>query len=198
MIYGQRLRLRATTRADLPLFVRWFNDPEVTQHLPRVWPLSPEAEETWFTEMLTRPEYERPLVIEVRQDTQWLPIGNCAFHRIDWRNRSAEVGIVIGEKNFWGQGYGREALGLLVEAGFERLNLHRIWLHVHTDHIRAIKAYQGLGFVEEGRLRQAHFRQGRYVDVVVMSVLRPEWVRARSKSEHPRHEEAGSRHGGAA
>ncbi len=178
MIYGKRLRLRATTRDDLPLFTRWFNDPEVTQHLTRAWPLSPEAEEAWFAEMQKHPEFERPLVIEAFQDPTWHPIGNCGFHQIDWRNRSAEVGIVIGEKRYWDQGYGSEALCLLLKTGFDYLNLHRIWLRVHADHPRAIAAYKKLGFVEEGRMRQAEFRRGSYVDILMMSVLRPEWEQA--------------------
>ncbi len=175
MFYGERIRLRATTRADLPLFVRWFNDPEVTAYLTRFWPLSPEAEAQWFEQMLARPEYERPLVIEIRAKEGWQPIGNCAFHRLDWRNRRAEVGIAIGEKAYWDQGYGSEALSVLLRHGFEDLNLHRIELQVFAGNDRAVAAYRKLGFVEEGRLREAEFRRGRYLDVILMSILRPEW-----------------------
>lgn len=181
MHYGERIRLRAMTRQDLPLFVRWFNDPEVTAYLDHAWPLSPEEEERWFQTMLQRPETERPLVIEVRQDDEtWLPIGNCSFHRIDWRNRSAEVGVAIGEKAYWDQGYGTEALRLLLALGFDELNLHRIFLRVNAENRRAIAAYRKVGFVEEGRLRQAEYRRGRYHDMLIMSILRPEWT---SRSE---------------
>ena len=183
MFYGERIRLRATTHDDLPLFVRWLNDPEVIAHLSVTWPLSPEDEEEWFAQMRQRPRQERPLVIEVRtQGETWQPIGNCGFNHIDWRNRHAEVGIVIGEKAFWDQGYGSEALMLLLKVGFTHLNLHRIWLRVESENARAIAAYRKLGFVEEGRLRESVYRQGHYLDMIMMSVLRSEWDRRRQEA----------------
>ncbi len=183
MFYSERLRLRAVTRADLPLFVEWFNDPQVTAYLRHGWPLAPEDEEAWFERLGHLPREERPLVIEVRRPEGWQPIGNGGLRRIHWRNRSAEVAIAIGEKDFWDQGYGTEALSVLLHAAFDTLNLHRVWLHVQAENQRAIAAYRKLGFVEEGRLRQAEYRQGRYVDLLVMSILRPEWARRSTPGE---------------
>lgn len=176
MIYGKRIRLRHTERDDLPLFVAWLNDPEVTRGLGMFLPLSLVEEEQWFENTLQQPAEERPLTIEVCQDESWRTIGNSGFHAIDWRNRSAEVGIVIGDKSFWDQDYGSETIQLLLEYGFNTLNLHRVYLRVFEDNPRAIRAYEKAGFIHEGRMRQAEFRRGDYRDVLLMSVLRPEWV----------------------
>lgn len=175
MIYGKRIRLRALEREDLPLFVQWFNDPEVHAGLAVFLPMSLSEEERWFEKMLETPAPEHPLMIEVKSDGGWKAIGDCGFHQIDWRNRSGELGIVIGEKSLWDQGYGTETMDLLLRHGFNSLNLNRIFLRVYATNPRAIRSYEKAGFVHEGRFRQAEFRNGNYVDVLFMSVLRSEW-----------------------
>jgi RimJ/RimL family protein N-acetyltransferase len=175
MIYSGRIRLRAPERSDIPRFVAWLNDPEVRAGLLVSLPLSTADEESWFEAMLKRPLEEHPLTIEVRQGDDWLPVGNCGFHNIDWRCRAAEVGIFIGEKSLWNQGYGTEVMRLLLKHGFHTLNLNRIALDVYETNPRAIHSYEKAGFVHEGRRRQAMFKDGRYVDILQMSVLRSEW-----------------------
>ena len=175
MIYGDRIRLRSVTRSDLPQFVEWLNDPEVRSGLLMYLPLSFEDEEAWFENMIKSPAAQHPMVIEVRSDDDWTMIGNCGFHRIDWRIRSAEVGIFIGEKSYWNQGYGTEVMRLLLKQGFNTLNLNRIALEVFETNPRAIRTYEKAGFVHEGRRRQDMFQDGRYIDVLLMSVLRSEW-----------------------
>ncbi len=175
MIYGDRIRLRGAEREDVPRFVEWLNDPEVTEGLLLYAPISTAGEEIWFENMLKRPQDEQVLVIEVAQDGAWTPIGNCGFHNFDWRCRSAEVGIFIGEKRFWNRGYGREVMRLLVSYGMNTLNLNRIMLEVYETNPRARRAYEKAGFVLEGRKRQAMFKNGMYLDVLIMSVLRSEW-----------------------
>jgi RimJ/RimL family protein N-acetyltransferase len=175
MIYGDRLRLRAVERSDLELFVEWLNDPEVREGLLLHLPLSMAEEEKWFEDMINHPAVEHPMVIEIRQDESWVMIGNCGIHNIDWRLRSAEVGIFIGEKGYWDQGYGTEAMIVLLDHSFNTLNLNRVALQVYEDNPRAVRAYEKAGFVHEGRERQGMYKNGRYVDIIWMSVLRPEW-----------------------
>jgi diamine N-acetyltransferase len=160
----------------LAQFVEWLNDPEVVQGISMYTPLSMAEEENWFDKMLKNPVEERPLCIEAKQEDGWQMIGNSGFFGIDWRNRSAELGIFIGDKSFWNQGYGTEVMRLLLRYGFSTLNLHRIFLRVFEDNPRAIRTYEKAGFVHEGRLRQGEFHDGQFHDVLVMSVLRPEWV----------------------
>ena len=175
MIFGDGIRLRAVENSDLPQFVGWLNDPEVIQNLAIYAPLSMADEESWFEGMRARPADERPLVIEAQLEADWVMIGTCGFHNIDWRSRSAEVGIFIGDKSCWDRGYGTRIMKLLVQYGFETLNLNRIMLDVYETNPRAIRAYQKAGFVHEGRKRQANYQNGEYHDVLIMSVLHQEW-----------------------
>lgn len=176
MIYGDRVRLRHVEREDLPQFVVWLNDPEVSQGLSMHTPLSLAEEEDWFEKVLKRPIEERPLCIDVQKGDEWSLLGNCGFFSIDWRNRSAELGIFIGDKSYWNQGYGSEVMKMLLQHGFSTLNLHRIFLRVFEDNPRAIRVYEKAGFIHEGRQRQAEYHDGRFHDILLMSVLRPEWV----------------------
>lgn len=175
MIYGKRIRLRAPERSDIPRFTAWLNDPEVTAGLSLMLPMSAASEENWFDAMMKSPNAEHPLVIEIQEDEGWKAVGNVSFMNIDQRNRSAEIGVFIGEKSCWNHGYGTDTMHLMIKHGFESLNLHRIFLRVFETNPRAIRSYEKAGFVHEGRFRQAEFRNGKYIDVLFMSVLRPEW-----------------------
>ena len=116
------------------------------------------------------------MVIEVRQGEDWKAIGNCGIHQIDWRFRSGEVGIFIGDKSYWNQGYGTQVMRLLLRHGFKTLNLNKIMLEVYENNPRAIRSYEKAGFVHEGRKRQGMYKDGKYFDVLLMSVLRAEWM----------------------
>ncbi|MFZ5810155.1 MAG: GNAT family N-acetyltransferase [Chloroflexota bacterium] len=177
MIIGERIRLRGIDRQDLPHFAAWLNDPEVRENLSMVTPLSQADEEKWFETMMQTPAVEHPMTIEVKDGDEWTAVGNVGLFNFDWRNRSAELGIFIGEKRFWNQGYGSETVRLMLKHGFETLNLHRIYLRVYASNRRGIRAYEKAGFVHEGAFRQAEFRGNRYQDVLFMSVLSTEWIR---------------------
>ncbi|MCJ7696182.1 MAG: GNAT family N-acetyltransferase [Anaerolineaceae bacterium] len=182
-LYSKRLRLRAAEPNDIPHFLDWVNDPEVTENLVLHQPISSIEEEHWYENMLKRPIDEHVMVIEIKKEASsdsgaisWVAIGNIQFLSINWINRNTEIGIMIGEKEYWGQGYGTEAMQLMLTHGFSTLNLHRIWLQVYDKNVRGFKAYEKAGFVTEGRLREAHYQQGTYNDVIIMSVLKDNWI----------------------
>jgi len=175
IIYGKRVRLRSAEHSDLEKFVGWINDPEVTKGLTLFLPMSSVDEEKWFEAVMQRPQEEKPLVIDLKDGDDWRLIGNSSFFNFDWVARAAEVGIMIGEKTIWNQGYGTEVMTLLLRHGFATLNLNRIYLRVYAENKRAIRTYEKAGFVHEGRMRQAVYKHGMYSDVLFMSVLRDEW-----------------------
>ena len=181
MIYGKHIRLRAIEREDLPKFVEWMNDPEVTSGLLIHIPLSMADEQRWFEGMAQRPAAERVLAIEMRDGDFWRMIGTTGFHEINMVNREAEFGISIGDKSIWNQGYGTEATRLMLQHGFETLNLNRIYLRVYETNPRAIRAYEKVGYVHEGCMRQSVYKHGKYIDVHLMSVLRSEWDEIKDK-----------------
>ena len=175
IIYGKRIRLRAVERDDLKKFHEWVNDPDVTEGLMLYLPMSMLDEEKWYERATGRSPDEKPLAIELRDGEGWRLIGNCAFFSIDTVSRAGEFGIMIGDKSVWNQGLGTETVGLILRHGFKTLNLHRVILQVFGDNPRAIRAYEKAGFVREGTQREAIFKNGKYMDIHMMSVLRREW-----------------------
>lgn len=169
MLKGNRLTLRAIERDDLPRYVAWINDLEITHHLKTYPPMNLEDETDWYEHQ--RKDTSSLHLAIVITETE-LHIGSVSLMKIDQRNQNAELGIMIGDKNQWNQGYGREAIELMVNYGFSALNLHRIYLRVDASHTGGIRCYQSCGFVEEGRLRDAVFHHGYFEDQLMMSVLR--------------------------
>ena len=167
MIHGQKTRLRRIEREDIPTFVRWFNDPDVREFLLINRPLSMAEEEQWFERQLQAGDSE----IFAIEASDGVHIGNIGLHDIDLNNRHAEMGIMLGEKDYWSQGYGSDAICTLLRFAFDEMNLHRVFLKVFEDNSRAIRAYEKCGFQHEGRLREAVYRKGRYWDELLMSVL---------------------------
>jgi RimJ/RimL family protein N-acetyltransferase len=178
MIPGKNIRLRPIDRDDLPRFVLWFADPEVRAHLAQYRPLSLEQETRWFEQNLASEDTQAWAIDALPGGTEsksWEHIGGCGYHAIDWRNRSGEIGILIGVKAYWNLGYGTDAVRTLVAWGFSTLNLNRVFLRVYADNPRGIRCYEKVGFQLEGRLRQDNFHDGAYRDTLVMAVLRENW-----------------------
>jgi len=178
MILGEKVRLRRPERADLPRFAAWLDDPEVRRHLALVYPMSVVLEEKWFEEQLEAEPALQALVIEAERvggEAAWNAVGVIGFHAIDWRSRAGELGLFIGEKSLWNAGYGTDATRTLVQWGFRELNLNRVSLRVFEDNAAAIRCYEKIGFRHEGRLRQDRFQDGRYLDTLVMGLLRDEY-----------------------
>jgi diamine N-acetyltransferase len=178
MILGQRIRLRPIEKEDLPRFVKWLADEDTRAYLGQHLPYGLMQEEQWYENNLKAGEEQAWAVDAQPMDMTmgpWDHIGSCGFFKINWRNRHGEVGILIGAREYWGWGYGTDAMTTLVSWGFGTLNLNRIYLRVFADNLRAIRCYQKTGFVEEGRLRQDDFRNGVYRDTLLMSQLRSEW-----------------------
>ncbi len=182
LIRGERVWLRATERSDVPTFVRWFNDAETTTYLSTRAPMSQAGEEQWFDRMLERQGKDGyHFVICLLEDDR--AIGTIGFYDLDTLDGNAAVGIMIGEKDRWGQGLGTDALGALLDFGFGTLRLERIWLEVYAFNERARRSYEKAGFTLEGTLRRAIHRRGTYHDVHLMAILREEWAAlARPKS----------------
>ncbi len=94
---------------------------------------------------------------------------------LDWVDRRAEIGVMIGEKDHWSRGFGTEAISLLLRYMFEELNLERIGLYCDETNLRAQRCYQKCGFRQEGVFRHHRFKNGAFVNDVIMSVLRADW-----------------------
>jgi RimJ/RimL family protein N-acetyltransferase len=173
MLEGKLVRLRALEPEDLDREYTWINDREVTRFLSMRYPTSRAAEERWLRD---RPANDFSNGVFFAIETKdGLHIGNTNLMQAHPEDRKAAFGIMIGDKNYWSNGYGADATVTLLRFGFGEMNLHRVWLHTFDFNERAQACYRKCGFVEEGRLRQHYYGQGRYWDVVVMAVLRDEF-----------------------
>ena len=121
MIVGKKVRLRPIEREDLPRCGEWFGDPEVRLYLGMTLPFSLAQEERWFEALLERLE-KREAVVLTMETSDGAHIGNINLFDINWQDRHAELGIAIGEKAYWGQGYGTDA-GLASHAALLRTRL---------------------------------------------------------------------------
>lgn len=171
MLEGKLVRLRAPQRTDIPLFVKWFNDPETTRFLLRAPPMGMEEEEAWYESLVNKDT--KVFCIETLDGRL---VGNLGIIHIDWANRNADIGIVIGEKECWSKGYGTEAIALLLGYMFDELNLDRIWLYCDMENLRAQRCYEKSGFRREGIFRHHRLQGGKFRDDAVMSILRQEWL----------------------
>lgn len=176
MLEGRLVRLRALERADAERAHRWMNDGQVRQFLHGMrYPVSMEEELRWLEGAMSSSFGRVVLAVETREGAH---IGNVELRGVSAEDRRAELGIVIGEKDHWGKGYGTDAVVTLLRFAFEVMNLHRVWLTTGEDNPRAIVCYRRCGFREEGRLRQDRYLGGRYWDTIVMGVLREEFEEA--------------------
>ena len=187
---GERIGLRHPQKESIHAYLKWMNDLDVLQYILRIRPMSIAEEEEWFANLHKRPE---DVIFEIASLESGAPIGSCGLHKINSSNRSAELGILIGDKALWGKGYGREAMGVLCRYGFDVLNLNRIGLQVYEYNVRGIRCYERVGFRHEGRRRAARFWNGKYWDSLEMGLLESEWRSAREPVSPDRCQEAETR-----
>jgi len=173
MLYGNRVRLRAVEPEDAEHAFRWINDREVTQYIMMRYPQSLPFEKDWATNVSKANSFEDSRFIIETLDG--VPIGITGLHHGRPEDRHSELGIMIGEKDYWSQGYGTDAVLTLLRFAFYQMNLNKVTLGVFDINPRARAVYDKLGFIEEGRSREEYFHDGRYVDVIRMSVLRREF-----------------------
>ena len=175
-IIGSRIILREYRLADLEYMRKWCNNPAITDFLSDIflYPHTVNGTESYLNSILEGNTGQKGFIIADKDSEQY--IGQIDLFHIDWKNRSTEMGMVIGDTQFHNQGIGTEAIQLLQQFVFQQLNLHRLQLEVFDYNERAIACYKKCGFKEEGRLRQRHFSKGIYADVIIMGILKDEYL----------------------
>jgi diamine N-acetyltransferase len=166
--------LRPAERDDIPRFVTWLSNARTTRTLAILAPFSLVQEEGWFDRMTAGQGKElwHFVICRIEDDR---PIGVIALDDLDLVNGSSPVGIFIGEPSERGRGYGTDAMRAILEFAFGSLRLERVWLDVYDFNTSAIHVYERVGFVREGLLRRAVWREGEWADVVRMAILADEW-----------------------
>ena len=172
MFKGERVLLRPMKQEDIPRQHEFNQDPELYVldcDYPRVSPI--EVAHAAYERRTKFDDNTAPFAIEA--DGKY--IGACSLTNLKSRNRNSELGIGIGDRAYWGRGYGRAAVKLLLDYGFRYIGLHRIEAFPHEKNLRSIRCLQSCGFLEEGRARKVLWLAGEWVDVVQMSILCEEW-----------------------
>lgn len=176
MFESDRLRFRALHEDDHALLHEWWSDPEIArfQYVNRIRLNQPDTNRSMFELWCKDGTNAAGFSIELKETGELA--GSISLWGADSKDRDAELAILIGPKERWGQGLGTEAVRLMLDYGFREMNLHRIHLHVHGYNARAMRAYEKCGFQVEGRLREAFFRDGKWHDRLVMGILQREWL----------------------
>lgn len=174
MLTGEKVRLRGYKEEDVQLAFEYMNDPDVVQYLnPGIpYPMTLQREQEWFKSQKDLKDTYN-FAIETLENEIY--IGGCGINKIDWKNSVAIVGIFIGHKDYRSKGYGTDAMKVLMNFIFNQMNVNKVQLEVYSFNDRAIKSYKKSGFVEEGRIRQRIFRNGKYHDELVMGILKEEY-----------------------
>lgn len=166
--------LRAAERDDIPRFIAWLNDNRTSRTLGVTAPLSIPLEEQWFERALAGQGKEGyHFVACLLADDR--PVGTIGLFQLDTVNGGAGLGIMVGDAADRGHGYGSDMLRAVLAFGFGSLRLERIWLDVFDFNRGARRVYERVGFVHEGVLRHAIYREGRFADVHRMAILADEW-----------------------
>lgn len=163
------------------IFAKWSHDSEFQQLWDNDPPMTRDVKQS--QEMFRKEtEKERPgnygFMIQRLEDDRY--IGMVGLWNAETPHRNAFVSIGIGERELWGKGYGSDAMNLILKYGFRELNLHRVTLFTFSSNPRAIRSYEKVGFVHEGRVRGAVKRYGKRGDFLYMGILRNEWEQRNS------------------
>ena len=174
MYTGKLVRLREYRKEDIPLVQRYRNDSETRSFLNiRVpYPYTLADEEKWFEKNSASNDIYSFAVETLSEGTY---IGGCGTISTDWKTRVVMVGIWIGDKAYWGKGYGTDAMEVLVRFCFEEMNVEKVKLGVYSFNDRARRCYEKCGFTVEGVLRREVYASGQYHDMIMMGILRDEW-----------------------
>jgi len=172
-LVGEKVYLSPISIEDVPTYCEWLNDLEVAGNLVIFDQQLGIAREKAILEDVMKNDAKMFAVVDSATDNL---IGNGSIFNINQRNKKAELGIFIGDKTYWSKGYGSDAVKLLLDFGFNILNLNNIMLEVFSFNKRAISAYKKVGFKTIGARREAVQYAGQKYDEIYMDILADEFT----------------------
>ena len=171
-IVGEKIYLSPRNSEDVEIFTKWLNDFKVTDGIGRSRLLINLNSEKEYLEKINDNTVYSFVIVTLEEDKM---IGTISLEKIDYINRAATLGIFIGDEKYRGKHIGEEAIKLILDYGFNYLNLNNIKLTVLEFNKRAIACYKKCGFKEMGKIRQAYYLNGRYYDEILMDILKEEF-----------------------
>ncbi|MFD2924738.1 GNAT family N-acetyltransferase [Halobacillus naozhouensis] len=175
MFSSKRINLRKVNEGDADIYHKWRNNPVVMENTSPSLDVYTLEETEEFIRVITGSGDSKCYMIELNDQDK--SIGIVSLINIDYKNRNAECIIDIGEKDYWSNGYGREAMGLVLNYSFLEMNLHKVYLRVFSFNHRAIKLYEKVGFVKEGEHKDHLFRNGQWHGVTSMAIFQEGYLK---------------------
>ncbi|MDD5356024.1 MAG: GNAT family protein [Candidatus Omnitrophica bacterium] len=158
-----------STEDDLTTYASWLNDKDVTNYLAcGMFPTTTEQLKDYIKSFQNN---KTGMLLGIFLKKNSKHIGNTTLHQINWKDRNAQIGILIGDKKSWGKGYGTEVFRLIRDYAFKRLNLHRIYSALVVENKGSLNALKKVGYEVEGIARDHFFLNGRYVDCLYVAVV---------------------------
>lgn len=174
LLIGENIKLTAIKESDYEVIDDWFNDIGFLRHYD-ILPAIPQTSNTVRKTIEDFINSNNSCIFAIRLLKTNQILGVIGFLDIIWSSSVATFFIGIGENSYVGRGMGREAIELLLDFGFNELNLHRIQLNVISYNHRAIRAYEKVGFIKEGSYRELVHRDGKRYDLLLYGMLKSEW-----------------------
>ncbi|MEK7634867.1 MAG: GNAT family protein [Patescibacteria group bacterium] len=169
---GKKVNLRPFSKEDVPTITRWINDPEVREFISATFPQTEKQEEEWVNK-LGSDANNIVLAIETKDG---ILIGSMGMHKINYVYRTTTTGAIIGEKEYWGQGYGTDAKMQVLNYAFNTLNLQKVCSSVIAYNERSLRYSLHCGYIIEGRKRKQFFKNGEYWDEIDLGLFKEEWL----------------------
>lgn len=175
LLRGKKVALCAPDKTKhLENAIKWMNDPEITQYTSTYLPITRDFEEAWFDNLAK--EREKNVVFAI-ETTDGKHIGFTGLHNINWHDRTAVTGAIVGDKEYWGKGYGTDSMMVLLSYAFMTLNLWKVWASVFAFNKRSLGHALKCGFRKEGVLKMQRYKNGKYIDEVIIGVFRKRWLK---------------------
>jgi [ribosomal protein S5]-alanine N-acetyltransferase len=170
---GDKIFLRAIAKSDVNAeYLNWLNDKETTKGLASgLFPSTLQELDAFVDKAINSRDVVMFAICDKPSEQH---IGNIKIDHFDWISRTCELGLLIGNKDFWGKGVGYEACKLTLTYAFETLNIRKVTLAVYDNNQAAIGLYKKLGFIVEGSLRSHVYDNGAYYDKHFMGIFAEE------------------------
>ncbi|MGP4074750.1 GNAT family N-acetyltransferase [Halobacillus sp. K22] len=174
MFSTDRIYLRKVIKEDTDIYHKWRSNPNVMQNTsPNLDVYTREDTENFILSII-KSANSKSYMIQHRENDE--PIGIVSLINIDYKNRNAECIIDLGNEDYWGRGYGKEAMNELLKYSFLELNLHKVYLKVFSFNERAIRLYERLGFEREGEQKEQLFRNGAWHGIIMMALFQDKFL----------------------
>ena len=175
MIEGKFVGLRAIEHDDLHKFLEWRNNPELRRNFREYKELSFSNQESWFHSVVLKSPNNIMFAIVNLEDNKL--IGACGLNYIDWVNQNADLSIYIGLNGVYiDDKFAPDAMKLLLDYGFNELNLHRIYVEIYDIDLKKQKLLEFLNFNFDGLLRETHWTEGKWCNSLFYSILKHEYL----------------------